>query len=121
PDREAPLDHDRLRAAEDALGQDHAPAAQGRRGEPRGRRRHHPRRLLRHGHDPEGHDRTRERLIPAEHGTGPAPAGVGPAPSRALEGPFPRPARRPPPPPGGPPVEWLPASFYPPPPASGAV
>ena len=33
------------RAAQDPLGQDHAPPAQGRRRAPRGRRRHHPRRL----------------------------------------------------------------------------
>ena len=38
-------------AAEDPLGQDHAPAAQGRRRAPRGRRRHHAGRL--HGDGPD--------------------------------------------------------------------
>ena len=42
---------------EDALGQDHAPAAQGRRRAPRGRRRHHAGRLDRDGPDRQGHGR----------------------------------------------------------------
>ena len=37
PDRQAAADHDRARAAEDALREDHAPPAQGRRRAPRGR------------------------------------------------------------------------------------
>ena len=45
PDRQAAADHGRRRAAQDPLRQDHAPAAAGRRGEPRGRRRHHAGRL----------------------------------------------------------------------------
>ena len=53
-DRQAAPDHDRPRAAEDPLGQDHAPAAQGRRRAPRGRRRHHPRRQLGDGPDLRG-------------------------------------------------------------------
>ena len=39
-DRQATPDHDRPRAAQDPLRQDHAPAAPRRRREPRGRRRH---------------------------------------------------------------------------------
>ena len=50
-DRQAAPDHDRPRAAEDPLGQDHAPAAPGRRRAPRGRRRDHPRRQLGDGPD----------------------------------------------------------------------
>ena len=46
PDRQAAPDHDRRGAAEDALRQDHAPAAAGRRREPRGRRRDDPGRLV---------------------------------------------------------------------------
>ena len=44
-DRQAAADHDRAGAAEDAVRQDHAPAAQGRRRAPRGRRRDDARRL----------------------------------------------------------------------------
>ena len=44
-DRQAAPDHDRPRAAEDPLRQDHAPPAQGRRRAPRGRRRDHAGRL----------------------------------------------------------------------------
>ncbi len=50
-DREAAADHGRAGAAEDALGQDHAPAAARRRGEPPGRRRHHAGRLVGDGPD----------------------------------------------------------------------
>ena len=54
-DREAAADHDRRRAAQDPLGQDHAAPAARRRRAPRGRRRHHARRLLGHGPDLAGH------------------------------------------------------------------
>ena len=45
-DREAEADHGRAGAAQDPLGQDHAPAAARRRREPRDRRRHHAGRLV---------------------------------------------------------------------------
>ncbi len=49
PDRQAAPDHGRRRAAQDPLGQDHAPAAARRRRAPRGRRRHDARRPDGHG------------------------------------------------------------------------
>ena len=54
PDRHTAPDHDRPRAAQDPLRQDHAPAAPRRRREPRGRRRHHARRQLGDGPDLRG-------------------------------------------------------------------
>ena len=47
PDRHPAPDHDRPRAAQDPLGQDHAPPAPRRRRAPRGRRRDHAGRLAR--------------------------------------------------------------------------
>ena len=46
-DRQAAADHGRRRAAQDPLGQDHAPAAPRRRRGPRAGRRHHARRQRR--------------------------------------------------------------------------
>ena len=50
-DRQAAADHDRRRAAEDPVRQDHAPAAARRGRPPRARRRHHADRLVGHGPD----------------------------------------------------------------------
>ena len=55
--RQATSGDGRPRAAEDPVGQDHAPSAQGRRRAPRGRRRDHARRLHRDGPDRQGDGR----------------------------------------------------------------
>ena len=71
PDRPAAPDHGRRRAAQDPLRQDHAPPAAGRRGEPRGRRRHDAGRLDGHGRDQGGPGQRRARtdrrsVLPSE-------------------------------------------------------
>ena len=59
-DRQAAPDHDRARAPEDPLRQDHAPPAQGRRRAPRGGRRDHAGRL--HGDGPDQGQGRQRRL-----------------------------------------------------------
>ena len=91
-DREAAADHDRPRAAQDALREDHAAVAQGRRRGSRHRRRDHAGRLLGDEPDLPGHD---ERFVlhltsgrekegcraspgtPRRPRAGPAPVGTG--------------------------------------------
>ena len=67
PDRQAALDHGGLRAAQDPLGQDHAPPAARRGREPRGRRRHHAGRLLGHEPDQGGHELRQGGLTASAH------------------------------------------------------
>ena len=72
-DRQAASDHDRARAAEDAVGQDHAPAAARRGREARGRRRHHAGRL--DGHGPDLRRRLGLQGLTGESGADPASVG----------------------------------------------